>query len=114
MRRFFYIILLAGYLLTGCGSLASARANEQSALPFVLVTAAPNASPTPTPFQPLPLNPTGTAPASGEAQPAIDPATPTATLPAPTETQPPTIDPNLLINTVVPFSTIDPSGANSQ
>lgn len=33
------------------------------------------------------------------------------TLPAPTETPVPTIDPNILINTVVPFSTIDASGS---
>jgi LCP family protein required for cell wall assembly len=110
MRRFFHITLLAGFLLAGCGSLASARTNEQSALPFVLVTAAPNASPTPTPFQPLPWTPTGTL----ESQLAIETATPMATLPAQSETPPPTIDPNLLLNTVVPFSTIDPSGSGSQ
>jgi LCP family protein required for cell wall assembly len=33
------------------------------------------------------------------------------TLPPATQTEIPTIDPNLLINTVVPFSTIDPSGS---
>jgi len=71
------------------------------------VTAAPNASPTPTPFQPIPWTPTGTL----DSQPTGDTATPTVTLPAPTQTEIPTIDPNLLINTVVPFSTIDPSGS---
>jgi LCP family protein required for cell wall assembly len=107
MRKFLNVVLLAGFLLAGCGALAPAPTTGQSALPFVLVTAAPNASPTPTPFQPLPWTPTGTI----SSQPTIDPATPTATLPPPTETQPPTIDPNLLVNTVVPFSTIDPSGS---
>jgi LCP family protein required for cell wall assembly len=72
-----------------------------------LVTAAPNASPTPTPFQPIPWTPTGTL----VAQPLVDTALPTATLPAATQTEIPTIDPNLLVNTAVPFSTIDPSGS---
>jgi len=71
------------------------------------VTAAPNASATPTPFQPIPWTPTGTL----LAQPIIDTATPTATPPAPTQTELPTIDPNMLINTVIPFSTIDASGS---
>src|SRR5215510_13101075 len=106
MKRSFHIIVLAGYFLAGCGAFASAPSNVQSALPFTLVTAAPNASPTPTPFQPIPWTPTGTF----EPQPIDDTATPTSTLPAATQTEIPTIDPNLLVNTVVPFSTIDPSG----
>jgi LCP family protein required for cell wall assembly len=43
----------------------------------------------------------------------VDTATPSATVPPPTETPIPTIDPNILINTLVPFSTIEASG-NSQ
>jgi len=105
MRKFFHITLLAGLLLAGCAVLAPTP--TQPVLPFALVTAAPNASPTPTPFQPLPWTPTGTL----QAQPIIDTATPTATLPAPTQTELPTIDPNMLLNTVVPFSTIDASGS---
>jgi LCP family protein required for cell wall assembly len=107
MKRLFYIILLAVYLLAGCSPLALAPSSVQPALPFTLVTAAPNASPTPTPFQPIPWTPTGTI----QSQPIGDTATPTATLPAATQTEIPTIDPNLLINTVVPFSTIDPAGS---
>ena len=109
MKRCFHILLLAGYLLAGCGTFASAATNQQQALPFVLVTAAPNASPTPTPFQPLPNTPTGTF----ESTPTFDPSTPTPTVPPPTETPLPTIDPNVLVNTLVPFSTIEASG-NSQ
>jgi len=107
MKRFFYILLLAVYILAGCSPLALAPSNVQPALPFTLVTAAPNASPTPTPFQPIPWTPTGTL----QAQPTLDTALPTATLPAATQTEIPTIDPNLLINTAVPFSTIDPAGS---
>jgi polyisoprenyl-teichoic acid--peptidoglycan teichoic acid transferase len=107
MKRLFYIILLAVYLLAGCSPLALAPSSVQPALPFTLVTAAPNASPTPTPFQPIPWTPTGTI----QSQPIGDTATPTATLAAATQTEIPTIDPNLLINTVVPFSTIDPAGS---
>ena len=96
-------------MLAGCGALAPRPASAQAALPFVLVTAAPNASPTPTPFQPLAYTATVTL----EASPTFDPSTPTATVPPPTETPLPTIDPNILINTLVPFSTIEASG-NSQ
>src|SRR5829696_1062190 len=109
MKRGLHILLLAGYLLTGCGTFASAAANQQAVLPFALVTAAPNASPTPTPFQPIPLSPTATF----QSSPTVDPSTPTPTVPLPTETLLPTIDPNILINTLVPFSTIEASG-NSQ
>ena len=109
MKRLFHIILLAGFLLAGCSALALAPSSVQSApvLPFTLVTAAPNASPTPTPFQPIPATPTGTL----VSQSAIDTVLPTVTLPPPTQTEIPTIDPNLLVNTAVPFSTIDPSGS---
>ena len=109
MKRCLFVVLLAGYVLAGCGALAPRPASAQAALPFVLVTAAPNASPTPTPFQPL----AHTATVTLEASPTFDPSTPTATVPSPTETPLPTIDPNILINTLVPFSTIEASG-NSQ
>ena len=108
MKRLFQITFLAGFLLAGCSALALAPSSVQpAALPFILVTAAPNASPTPTPFQPIPRTPTGTL----SSQPLVDTATPSATLPAATQTEIATIDPNLLVNTVVPFSTIDPSGS---
>jgi LCP family protein required for cell wall assembly len=103
MRNLFRFTLLAGLLLAGCGTAA-----PPSSAPFAMVTAAPNASPTPTPFQPIPWTPTGTLP------PVMDTVTPSATLPPPTETLIPTIDPNLLINTVVPFATIAASGSDSQ
>jgi len=101
------VSLLASVLLAGCGTAASA--NTQPTLPFVFVTVAPNASPTPTPFQPIPWTPTGTLPPSG--QPTVDPVLLTSTPPAATQTELPTIDPNLLINTVAPLATIDTSGS---
>src|SRR5215216_3099704 len=108
MKQCFHIMLLAWVLLAGCGAFAPVRSdNVQARLPFVLVTAAPNASPTPTPFQPIPWTPTSTAGTP------VDTAIPTITVPPPTETPVPTIDPNILVNTLVPFSTIEASG-NSQ
>jgi len=103
--KFIRWIILAALLLAGCGTTASPT--DQQALPFALVTAAPNASATPTPFQPIPWTPTGTLPPT----PTLDPVTLTVTLPAPTQTEVPTLDPNFLINTVAPLPTIDSSGS---
>jgi LCP family protein required for cell wall assembly len=103
------LFLIAMALLTGCASLAPASANVQPVRSFVLVTAAPNATATPTPFQPVPWTPTGTI----QPTPIIDTPTPTAPLPTATQTEPPTIDPNLLVNTLAPLATIDAAGAGS-
>src|SRR5689334_3078868 len=106
MKRLFHTIILAAFLLAGCGPLALAPASvQQPALPFTLVTAAPNASPTPTPFQPIRSTPTSTS------ESTLPTATPSTTTPVPTQTEIPTIDPNLLANTSVPLPTIDPSGS---
>ncbi len=102
MRNLAFIILMAGLVLTGCGTAAQA----QPALGFAFVTAAPNASATPTPFQPVPWTPTGTFIPS----PTFNPATETP-IPALTQTEVPTIDPNMLLNTLEPLSTIDPAGS---
>ena len=103
MKPIWQITIIAALLLAGCSTNASAQPD----LPFAFVTAAPNPSPTPTPFQPIPWTPTGTL----LSQPITDSATPTSTPPGPTQTQPPTIDPNLLINTVAPQPTIDTFGS---
>jgi len=77
-----------------------------------MVTSAPNASPTPTPFQPIPWTPTG----SPLSPLVADPSSPTSTPPAPAvaQTEIPTLDPNFLVNTVAPLPTIDPAFANGQ
>jgi LCP family protein required for cell wall assembly len=104
MRNLVLIMLLASLVLAGCGSLIPAQA--QPALGFAFVTAAPNASATPTPFQPVPWTPTGTF----FPTPTFNPATETPS-PVLTQTEAPTIDPNMLANTLEPLSTIDPSGS---
>jgi len=112
MKKNVYVSLLASLILAGCGSAASA--NIQPTLPFVLVTMAPDASPTPTPFQPIPSTLTGSSLLTQNAlqsTPPADSATQTATLPASTQTEVPTIDSNMLINTVAPLATIDASGS---
>ena len=108
MKSFWQITIIAAILLAGCGGNAPA----QGSLPFEFVTAAPNASPTPTPFQPIPWTQTTSPPLAGQPVPAG--ATPTSTSPAPTQTELPTIDPNFLINTVAPQPTIDVSALDSQ
>jgi LCP family protein required for cell wall assembly len=101
--KFLNWMIIAALLLAGCGAVAPAPAS----LPFALVTAAPNASPTPTPFQPIPWTQT----VSPLSQPIADSTTQTSTPPAPTQTGVPTADPNFLINTVAPLPTIDASGS---
>ncbi|HXF86411.1 MAG TPA: LCP family protein [Anaerolineales bacterium] len=109
--KFLRWIIIAS-LLVGCST--NVPASGVPTLPFALVTAAPNASPTPTPFQPIPWTPTLSLTSDHVTlltQPTRDTVTPTATLPVPAPTEFPTIDPNLLINTVPPLPTIDPSGS---
>ena len=106
MKPCWQIMLIAAILLAGCGG----NASVQGSLPFDLVTAAPNASATPTPFQPVPWTQTNSPLSSTLSGEAI----PTATQTPPAPTQPPTIDPNLLINTIAPQPTIDVSSSDSQ
>ena len=97
------MVLLASILLTGCGTSAQA----QPARSFVFVTAAPNASATPTPFQPLAWTSTGSLPSG----PTVLPAEPTGTPLPPTQTEIPTIDMDMLVNTIAPLATIEGSGS---
>ena len=113
MKSNWKINIIAVILLAGCGTPASAA---QPPLPFALVTSAPNPSPTPTPFQPLPIDATAYFISASDPlllQPTIDPALFTPTAIPPTPTQVPTIDPNLLVNTVAPQPTIDSQVLNN-
>jgi LCP family protein required for cell wall assembly len=105
MKSVYWIVIVV--LIAGCGTIASPA--SQSSLPFALVTVPPNASPTPTPFQPVPWTPSFDYALAGTllSQPVSDPVLPTDTPPAPTETPFPTIDPNILLNTVAPQPMID-------
>lgn len=109
------ISILAVSLLAACGTSALPA---QPIPPFSYVTVAPDASPTPTPFQPVPWTPTGSFVPAQDALPLtgqsiLDPAAAAATPPAPTPTEIPTLDPNFLINTVAPQPTIDSQVLNN-
>lgn len=114
MRLLWRIAIITALLLAGCGSNAPA-AQPQQAPPFILVTSAPNASPTPTPFQPAPWTPTVPFVSAQEtllSQPFAESSSPASTQPAPTSTEVPTLDPDFLINTLAPLATIEASGSD--
>ncbi len=83
ISRLFAFSANLAVLITACGAPATP---PQASLPFILITSAPNASPTPTPFQPSLATPT---------QPLIyqNNSNPTAQLFLPTETPIPTASP---------------------
>ena len=54
--KVYSLVAVLSILLSACGS--TSLAQEQAALPFVLITSAPNSTPTPTPFQPSLYTPT--------------------------------------------------------
>jgi LCP family protein required for cell wall assembly len=49
---FYFVLILFAVILSACGTPAQAKPQRQFFAPFVLITAAPNVTPTPTPFQP--------------------------------------------------------------
>ena len=83
-------------------------ASVQNPLPFVLVTVAPNASPTPTPFQPSYLE--ASASTTGIA-PSSTPALPTET-PSPTPSQHPEATPTVDLNQLFPTAAAPPVAEN--
>lgn len=60
MRKFRAVIIILVILLAGCNLPFSRTSSEPSPIPIsdILITANPNAAPTPTPFQPIPPTPT--------------------------------------------------------
>jgi LCP family protein required for cell wall assembly len=115
MKKFFQVLLSAGMFIAGLAGCASG-APAPSNLPFQFVTIAPDASPTPTPFQPVPGTPFSVYEQDVSLLSQPNPATPTQAFlaPSPTLTEIPTIDPNFLINTVAPLPTIDTSAYDSK
>lgn len=80
-------------ILTACG--APAPAAEQAPLPFVLITSAPDATATPTPFQPSLFTPTLPPLFSFDANPAPQLVLPTET---PSATATPQIEPTATVS----------------
>ncbi|GAB4399399.1 MAG: LCP family protein [Anaerolineales bacterium] len=75
--RFFLLTISLAVLISSCGTPAAA---EQAPLPFILITSAPDASPTPTPFQPSFVTPTLPSIFTSGSNPAPQPILPTETL----------------------------------
>ncbi len=104
-----YIFLLA-LLLAACGTTPAA---QKQALPFILITAAPNASPTPTPFQPPQVVEASPTSLYYIQVPTLEPFFPTTT-PSPTPTEPPqptaTVDLSSLFPTAAAPPIPDTSG----
>ncbi len=107
MRKSFELLLITTLLIAGCA--ANAPANEPSL--FALVTIAPNASPTPTPFQPIPWTQTSSLPSQLLSDSPASTSTPPPPTPALTNTA--TLDPNFLINTVAPLPTFESQVLNN-
>ena len=98
------LIFLLSFLLAACGTAVPAA---QSQLPFVLITSAPNASPTATPFQP-PLVQQATATSLYNLDvPTLEPFFPTTT-PSPTEVPPPQPSPTVDLSSLFPTEAAPP------
>ncbi len=93
-------LVILGIFLSACGVV---QTSDQNSSPFILVTSAPNASPTPTPFQPLLYTPTQ-APLLFFNAPASQIFLPTGTA-SPTPTTPP--EPSATVD----FNQLFPTGA---
>ncbi|MBI3738662.1 MAG: LCP family protein, partial [Chloroflexi bacterium] len=97
-------IFLFSLLLAACGTTPAA---QKQALPFILITPAPNASPTPTPFQP-PLVVEASPTSLYYIQvPTLEPFFPTTT-PSPTPTEPPQPSPTVDLSSLFPTAAAPP------
>ena len=100
-------------LTSACGGLGFGAATApQVAAPLILVTAAPNASPTPTPFQP-PYVEQATPTSLYHIQvPTLEPFLPTATA-SPTEVPPAEASPTVDLNSLFPTAAAPPLPSGS-
>lgn len=101
-----------GFLLlwssTACGALGAPPAQVgREAAPLVLITMAPNASPTPTPFQPPFLEQATPTSLYGIQVPTLEPFFPTTT-PSPTEVPPPQPSPTIDLDSLFPTAAAPP------
>ncbi len=105
MKSFFYYVpvLILSIFLSACGA---SQASQQPPLPFILITSAPNASPTPTPFQPLLYTPTAASFLLSSA-PASQAFLPTETS-SPTPTQAPEATATVDFSQLFPTSAAPP------
>lgn len=107
------LIIIISFLLSACG-VNTPPPPEQSFAPFVLITSAPNASPTPTPFQPSLATPTQPSLFSFDLNPAsplILPSQTPSTTPTPQATSTATISPEQLFpaQAAPPAQAFDPT-----
>ncbi len=112
MKLHRWLIFLASILLAGCG--AAPAAPTAASLPFILITAAPNASPTPTPFQPpilLQSQPTPTSLYFIQV-PTLEPFYPTDT-PSPTPVPPPQPTATVDLSSLFPTEAAPPPPDNT-
>jgi LCP family protein required for cell wall assembly len=96
------LIFLLSFLLASCGTVQT-----QSQLPFVLITAAPNASPTATPFQPPVIEQATATSLYNIEVPTLEPFFPTTT-PSPTEVPPPQPSPTVDLSSLFPTEAAPP------
>ena len=96
------LIFLLSILLASCGT-----APVPAQLPFVLITSAPNASPTPTPFQPPLVEQVTPTSLYNIEVPTLEPFFPTIT-PSPTEVPPAVPSPTIDLSSLFPTAAAPP------
>jgi polyisoprenyl-teichoic acid--peptidoglycan teichoic acid transferase len=102
MSSFRRPIFLLTLLLAACGTTPA-----PAQLPFVLITSAPNASPTPTPFQPPIIEQASPTSLYNIEVPTLEPFFPTTT-PSPTEVPPAQPSPTIDLSSLFPTAAAPP------
>ena len=99
--KYLSVVIIISFLLSACGANTPAT-RQQSFAPFILITSAPNSSPTPTPFQPSLATPTQPSLFSFDSNPAsflIVPSQTPSVTPTPQVTSTATTSPEQLFPT---------------